>query len=347
MNFQQYCITPDKTILEALEKIDEGARGIIYVCDNNVLLGVATDGDVRRYILKNGNLSNRIEDIVNKAPIRVLNTNNCNKQALMRAKKITSLPVVNLKGELLSIEFLSEEPAYKNTDINMPVVIMAGGKGTRLLPYTQVLPKPLIPIGDKTITERIMEQFALFGCTNFKMIINYKKDLIKAYFKECVLPYELSFADETKFMGTGGGLKLLEGQIKSTFFMTNCDVIIRDDYSTILKEHQTQGNLVTIVCAVKTVDIPYGVIELDKDSRIKNMQEKPSFSYITNTGFYVIEPEFLQKIPKDTFIHITDIIQKCIDEKEKIGVYPISSNSWLDMGQFSGMENMISEFQKD
>jgi len=348
MNFQQYCITPEKTILEALEQIDKGARGIIYVCDiDNVLLGVVTDGDVRRYILKNGDLSNRVEKIVNKNPITVINTRNCDKQALMRQKKITSIPVVNENRELLSIEFLSDQPAYKNTNINVPVVIMAGGKGTRLLPYTQVLPKPLIPIGDETITERIIEQFTLFGCNNFKMIVNYKKELIKAYFKECDKKYNLSFVDEANFMGTGGGLKLLEGQINSTFFMTNCDVLIRDDYSTILQGHKKQGNLVSIVCAVKTVDIPYGVVELDKESKVKKMQEKPSFSYITNTGFYVIEPEFFKKIPSNTFIHITDIIQKCIDEHERIGVYPVSSNSWLDMGQYDGMKNMIGEFQKE
>lgn len=342
MILNDFIVKPNKTILETMEIIDKDGYGIAFICDDTgVLLGVVTDGDVRRYILKNGNLANTIISIANKRPKIHRANDNRPSNELMAEYNVKALPLVDDDNKLLSIEFLNKKKIYKKNDLHVPVVIMAGGKGTRLLPYTNVLPKPLIPIGEKTITELILEQFMEFGCSDFSMIVNYKKELIKAYFHDLVnKEYSLNFIEEPEYWGTGGGLKLLEDHIKETFFMTNCDVIIKEDYAAIYHEHKKNKNLVTIVCAIKQVDIPYGTIELDAQGAIAQMKEKPSLSFITNTGLYLIEPEFLQEIPKNTFIHITDVIQQCLKKGKRIGVYPVSNNAWLDMGQPEELKKM-------
>jgi NDP-sugar pyrophosphorylase family protein len=223
---------------------------------------------------------------------------------------------------------------------------MAGGKGTRLYPYTKILPKPLIPIGDLTITEHIMTKFVENGCHNFTMIINHKKEMVKAYFSENrPSNTALNFFEEDKFLGTGGGLSLVRSKIAETFFFTNCDIVILENYSTIYEHHKASANILTMVCATKTFSFPYGTVEVNKDGTIKALLEKPSYSFLTNTGFYIIEPQFLDHVPGDTFIHITDIIQKCIDQGQKIGIYPVSEDQWLDMGNHEDMEKMKDKFQ--
>ena len=217
---------------------------------------------------------------------------------------------------------------------------MAGGKGTRLYPYTQILPKPLIPIGEKTITEHIMSRFKEYGCSHFDMIVNYKKHFIKSYFLDNENTVDVDFIEETEFLGTGGGLRLLEGKYQSTIFMTNCDILIEEDYAKILEYHKKNNNIITMVCAEKNMLIPYGTVEISETGQALALKEKPRLSFITNTGFYVIEPEFLNMIPENTFIHITDIIQNCIDTGKKVGVYKILEEKWLDMGQMEEMERM-------
>ena len=143
------------------------------------------------------------------------------------------------------------------------------------------------------------------------------------------------FIEEKKFMGTGGGLKLLEGRYASTFFMSNCDILIEADYGEIVRFHRENKNLATMVCAMKHVTIPYGTVEVSSEGRAQRLKEKPELSFITNTGFYVLEG-----IPADTFIHITDIMQKYIDGGKQIGVYPIAEERWLDMGQMDELERM-------
>lgn len=341
MEFKAYVANSKFSILETMDFISKGAKGLAYVCnDDGELLGVVTDGDIRRYIVKNGDLKAFVSSLLNNKPIIKLQTDTTSPIELMKKNNVTSIPIVDNDNKLRSIEFLNSGRIYQDVKLNIPVVMMAGGKGTRLFPYTKVLPKPLIPVGEKTITEHIFDHFNVFGCNNFKVVVNYKKELIKAYFKEINSNYEIDFIDEPEFWGTGGGLKLLQGEINGTFFMTNCDVLIKDDYAAMLKLHKKNKNMVTIVCAVKKVEIPYGTIKMDNDGHIVEMLEKPTYSFITNTGFYIIEPEFLNKIPKDTFIHITDVIQNCIDAGENIGVYPVSNEAWLDMGQMDELEKM-------
>ena len=340
MNLSDFLVTKDKSILEVMRAIDNNAKGIAFICEKEQLLGVVTDGDIRRHILRKGSLDSKIEEIANFNPKYVTNEETVDYFAYMKNYSITALPVVNQDKKIITIRFLYDNKPLHNTDMNVPVVIMAGGKGTRLYPYTQILPKPLIPIGDKTITEIIMDHFEAFGCKHFDMIVNYKKNFIKSFFMDNERKRDLDFIEEADFYGTGGGLKLLEGRYTDSFFVTNCDIIVEEDYSNIMKYHKEQRNMITIVSATKNTVIPYGTIELNTEGQVVNLTEKPSFSFLTNTGLYVLEPSFLEKIPKQSFIHITDVIQSCIDQGEKVGIYPISEYAWMDMGQMEELEKM-------
>lgn len=344
MSLEKYLIGVDASIQEAMIQINQNAKGIVYVVEEKKLIGVITDGDIRRFMLqpefKEKDLHQNVLQIANKNPRFLLESQEKAVHNMLEKYKIRSIPIVDTERYITGIYFDGKKVEGEKEKIHIPVVIMAGGKGTRLYPYTQILPKPLIPIGDKTITEHIMEKFGHYGCENFSMIINYKKHFIKSYFEDYNHKHKIKFWEEKEFLGTGGGLKLLAGKIDSTFFMTNCDILIDEDYGKILKYHQRKKNLVTMVCAVKNLTIPYGTVELTKEGRAVKLKEKPSLSFLTNTGFYVLEPEFIQEIPDNTFVHITDIIQQCIDKGKRVGVYKIDEEKWLDMGQMEELERM-------
>ena len=344
MDIHNYIIEENISVIETMQKIDAGARGIAFVCRDRRLCAVVTDGDIRRYILRGGDLQSPVSGIARKNPICLTLCESGQAADVMHRYSITAVPIINSEHEIIDIRFWRDEIQSKKEDkkqsLNIPLVIMAGGKGTRLRPYTDILPKPLIPVGDKTITEHIMDRFAEYDCNHVIMIVNYKKNFIKTYFAEKEIKRDISFVEEQDYLGTGGGLRLLSGQIKETFFMSNCDIIVQANYSDILDYHKQSGNMVTMVCARKDFEVPYGTVYLDKDNQITKMEEKPHFDYHVNTGFYVIEPSFLERIPQDVFIHITDVIATCIRNGDRVGAYLIQPAAWMDMGQFDELEKM-------
>lgn len=337
--FKKYIISEDLTLLEAMKKINDGGKGIAYICENSKLLASVTDGDIRRAFLNSQNINEKVKNIGNYSPIFMLEKDKKHSKKFMEEHALTSIPIVNRNREVCDIIFMYGE-RKSTVKLNAKVYIMAGGKGTRLKPYTDILPKPLIPIGEKTITEHIMDRFSEYGCKEYHMIVNYKKALIKAYFGENDVERNVNFIDEKEFLGTGGGLRLINPNISETVFVTNCDILIKANYKEIYDYHKANKNIITMVCVKKTEVIPYGTIELDGTNTVKEIREKPSYSFNTNTGLYVIEPEFIDMIPVNTFIHITDIIQKCIEENKKVGAFFISEDNWLDMGQLEKLRVM-------
>ncbi len=347
LELKEYIVNLNATVLETLNRINENSREIAFVCDEErVFYGTVTDGDVRRYLLSGGEVGGSVMCVMNRTPyvIHYPKNENIDYEMIMREKVITAIPIIDNAGKLVdaisTYDYREEIPR-----IDVPVVIMAGGKGTRLRPYTDILPKPLIPIGNKTVTERIIDAFLENGCTRYYMIVNYKREFIKTYFQYGERNYTLTFVDEDEYQGTGGGLALLKGKINETFIVTNCDILIDDVYEKYLKEHKEKKNIVTIVAAKKNMQLPYGIMNVDENDELLEMEEKPKYSFLTNTGFYIIEPEFLEAIPDKTFIHMPDVIQKCMQEGKRVGVYQIEEEKWLDMGQFDEMEKMRQRFE--
>ena len=343
MDLQKFIVQENTDVIEVMRQIDTGARGIAFVCRGRQLCAAVTDGDIRRHIMANGSLTDSIMKIASVPPIFLEQGEENRAVDVMEKNYITAVPIVNENHEIVDICFWraeSHNPSKEKASLRIPLVIMAGGKGTRLKPYTDILPKPLIPIGDKTITEHIMDRFAEYDCKEVTMIVNYKKDFIKAYFKDVNTESKITFVEEEEYLGTGGGLRLLLDRLNSTFFMSNCDILIDADYDKMLQYHQTQGNLITMVCARRQFDIPYGTIQTDDEGLVTKLVEKPGFEYKINTGFYLIEPAFLQKIPDNTYIHITDVIDRCIAEGDKVGTFLIGDDCWMDMGQLDELGKM-------
>jgi NDP-sugar pyrophosphorylase family protein len=212
---------------------------------------------------------------------------------------------------------------------------MAGGIGQRLRPLTNVFPKALLPIGEKTMLEEIFERFGNHGCKEFYISLNYKAELIKFYIRNQNLIYQIEFFTENKPMGTAGSLSLLKGKINKTFFVSNCDILIDQDYSEILDYHYENKNEITVVAALKHYSIPYGTIETGDNGKLIELHEKPDFTFKINSGMYILEPHLLDELPENTFFHITHLIESIICKKRKVGVYPVSEKSWKDIGEWA------------
>lgn len=346
------CLDLDITIKEAIKKIDLNAKKTLFFCDENrVLLGVVTDGDIRRWILENKSLEEKISMAMNRKPIHLHYLKQSEAKEMMLQYKIEALPIVNDEGQIVHMVYWSdlfhERKSCSGKRMDVDVVIMAGGKGSRLYPYTKILPKPLIPIGEIPISERIINKFHEFGCQRFHMVVNYKKNMIKSYFSDVDRKYSLSYLDEEIPLGTAGSLFLFRNQLKESFFLSNCDILVDADYASIYDYHRKQKNKLTIVTSLKNYIIPYGVISISKDSQVISLQEKPENHYLVNTGMYVIEPEILQYIPEGEFYHMTDLIHQCMENGIRVGTYPVSEAAWLDMGEFSQMKIMREKLEEE
>ena len=223
---------------------------------------------------------------------------------------------------------------------------MAGGYGTRLAPLTNILPKALIPIDGKPMIEIIIDQFEKDGLNNFYLLLHKGSNLIKAYFEDLQPEYRVTFVKEKTPLGTAGGLSLLKGQIKKTFILTNCDILIRDNFSKILKQHTNDENLITIVTALRTFKIPYGVCNFENGGKLNNIVEKPDYNLFVNSGMYIIEPQVLDLIKENERRNMTDLIEEFNNKKMKIGVYPISENGWLDFGQWDEYKKAVNVFEE-
>lgn len=340
-----FLIFPEAAVVEAMQKIDANAKGILFAVDKNrKLIGVITDGDIRRWLIKTGELQGTVAQIMNKNPKMIYRKEIAFAEEFIEKHQITALPVVNSKGIVLDILFRGAvENARRKQKCNLkevPVVIMAGGKGTRLYPYTKVLPKPLIPIGDIPIMERIIDRFRDYGVRQFYATVNYRKNMIKSYFSESLSECDICYVEEDKPLGTAGSLSLIEEKFERPFIVTNCDILIQAQYDDIYAYHQQSGNELTIVTALKNIVVPYGVVHSSENGIIQSMEEKPKLSYFVNTGMYVLNPELLNDIPQDSFFHMTDLANKLLVEGRKAGMYPISEDSFLDMGEFEEMHRM-------
>lgn len=344
-------ITKDISIRDAMKQLDLTAGKVLLVVnDDNKLLGALSDGDVRRAILSGSSINDSVDGIFNKKPIYMLQTeyNEASAKHILIEKKIALIPIVD--NDMRIINFVTwdsvfsehgKENVFDGEPVDIPVVIMAGGKGTRMEPFTRVLPKPLIPIGEKTIVELIIDQFSFFGINDFYFTINYKGDMIKAYFNSIDHPYNIKFVREDDYYGTAGSLKLIEKEISETFILSNCDILVKADYSEVLKFHRRNESELTILSAIYHHQIPYGVIKFGKNGAVTEMLEKPERTSVINTGIYIINQSCLGLIPEKEVFHVTHLINKLIDMKRNVFTYPVNASDYIDIGQWEEYRKAI------
>lgn len=342
MNTRITEITIEKStsIIAALKQMDEKKHKLLLVLDQGLFYSLLSIGDIQRAIIANVPLEDPVSKIL-RPEVRVAKDTDDKEQikVQMLARRNDFMPIIDDNHRVIDVIFWDDlfdsKHDREKAQLNLPVVIMAGGQGARLKPLTNVLPKPLIPIGDQTMLEDIMDRFTDCGCHDFYLSVNYKAEFIKQYFDNLQNPaYNIAFFQETKPLGTAGSLHLLKNQINSTFFVSNCDIIIDEDYEEILNFHRQSSNEITVVAAMKNYAIPYGTLETGDNGRLKSIQEKPDITFKINTGMYILEPHLIDEIPENEFYHITYLIDKLVQEDRKVGVFPINEGSWTDIGNW-------------
>ncbi len=338
-SFEKFIGKHDLTLAAAMREIDENTNGILFLIDDSEkLVGCVTDGDIRRFLLAGGNLEDDIKKAANLHPRVAYSVEEA--KSLFDEKNFVVIPILDEAHRIIDLYNGKGAGERERHPLNVSVVINAGGKGTRLEPFTKVLPKPLIPVGDLPIIELIMKEYQTYQCDRFHIIVNYKRELMKAYFAESENRYDITWYDEASPLGTGGGLSLLKGKLDSTFFFANCDALLTANYERIMEFHREQKNVITMVCAYKNMTLPYGTVEMGVNGVIESMKEKPTMSFLTNTGIYVVEPEVVDDIEDNVPIGFPDIVAKQKQKGRKVAAFPVNESEWMDMGQLSELEKM-------
>ncbi len=334
------------TIKESLSILSKtGEKCLVIVDDKNKFLGTLSDGDLRKYILTGASLNDSISDIYQTNCIFFKEDDYSEETAkkIFSRKRIDLIPIVNSQNNVTKIVFWDDlllGTRHRKKKIKLPVVIMAGGEGTRLEPFTKVLPKPLMPVGEDTIIERIIEKFTSVGAECFYFTVNYKSMLLRAFFEELSPKYKVNFIHEKKPLGTAGGLNLLAKDIHEAFFISNCDIIVDCDYRDIYEFHTKNKYDLTLVASAKNYEIPYGTCDVS-EGKLKAIKEKPSLNYLVNTGLYILQPELIKLIPKNKVYNMTDLIEKMLSDQMNIGVFTVDENSWIDIGQWAEYKKAV------
>jgi len=347
---KKYLVDHRLNIREGIKKMDEVGIGFMVVTEeDDRIIGVFTDGDFRKAILKGVSLDDSILKIANR-DFKQLGPGYTEAEAreMFDGTIVHQVPVIE-KGTLLEV-ILKSDMSFKNAgpmvhgQLDLPVVIMAGGKGTRLEPFTHILPKPLIPINDKPIVEIIIDEYRKYGIEQFYLSVNHKSKMIKAFFEDQTVDYTIEYIEEDKPLGTAGSLKLVNQEMKTPFFVSNCDILIREDYTKIHEFHVNGDFELTMVASMQHYSIPYGVCEINSDGELLEIKEKPGFDFLVNTGMYLLNPGTLDHIPTDELFNMTDLIGVLQEKNFKVGVYPVSEKSYMDIGQWAEYKKVVKSF---
>ena len=343
LSISKLLIKEKATITDSLKQLGKtGLRCLIVVDEQKSYLGTITDGDLRREILKNKNFKKNIKSIYNRKST-FFTTNNFNissAKKIIEKKSLTLIPIINKKFKVVDYYNIFSKPSL-DKEKNL-VIIMAGGQGKRLQPFTSILPKPLIPIKGKPVIVHIMNLFKGKGLNNFVISINKKNNVLKSYLQELKTIYEFDFIEEKKALGTAGALKKIK-KTKKPFFLVNCDNIFKINPLDLLNFHNENNNFLTLVASIKNYEIPYGVCTLDKRNRFLEMQEKPNQSVLANTGFYICDPRILKILPKKNNFGMNELIDLIKKKKKKIGIFPIKDLEWQDTGNWFDYMKIIQK----
>lgn len=322
----------NSTIKNILSVLDKGAKGIAFIIDDtDKLIGTITDGDVRRAILSGANLQDDISSIVHRNPVCVSYDINREKIKDMFIKKaVKVIPVVDKNNrvvDLISINDILLPEGKEN-----PVIIMAGGLGTRLKDLTKEVPKPMLKVGHDPILQHIIANFKQYGYNKILISVNYKSEIIENYFQDgLAYGVKIEYIRENKRLGTAGGIKLAEDYIDKPFFVINGDIFTNLNVENMMKFHVKNKFDITVGTRKHLFQIPYGVIETE-NNYIKHIKEKPKIEYLINAGVYCLNPNLINLIPNNEYFEITDLIDICIKNGGKVGSYEIK-DYWMDIGR--------------
>jgi dTDP-glucose pyrophosphorylase/CBS domain-containing protein len=331
-NADRITVNDGASFKEAIQKINEEKSGIALVVNEKAcLIGVITDGDIRRSILKGITLEDRVTLAMTRNPITA--RPNYTKGELFRMMirhQISHIPVVDERTCLLGIVF--EDSLRRESLLTIPVVVMAGGLGTRLRPLTEKIPKPMLKVNGKPMLEGIIERFRDLGVEEFYISVNYKSEVIENYFGDgSPWRIKIQYLREKKRLGTAGSLSLLPKNFPSAFFVVNADIVTDLDFRAIYQFHRDNDADLSVAVKKFSYQVPYGTIEVEH-GRIVSLAEKPQIKKYVNAGIYILEPEIVPEIPADQFFDMPDLINRSINEGKVVSSYLIHG-TWVDVGQ--------------
>jgi dTDP-glucose pyrophosphorylase len=344
-DWKKTLISPSTKILGAMQIIDETSLQIALVLDSrSFLVGVVTDGDIRRGLLRGVTLEEAVEKIMKK-DFTTASVNDSRETILnlMKQKELRQIPILDEEGHVVALKVLSNmirPPAMDNF-----VVLMAGGQGTRLKPLTLDCPKPLLKVGSKPLMETILENFIEYGFHNFFISVNYKAEMIKEYFQDgSRWNINIRYIHEDRQMGTAGALSLIPEVSNKSIIIMNADLLTKVNFQHLLDFHQSHKAKATMCIRDYHFQCPYGVIRTDH-YRLKEIEEKPIHRFFVNAGIYVLEPDVLEFIPKDTCTDMTTVFERVVKEGHETVVFPIREY-WMDIGMVDDFERANGEYSE-
>ena len=335
-------INQNASIKQALKVIDKGAIKVaVVLSDDGLLLGMLSDGDIRRALLKGMSLDDSITGIINRDPV-VANINDTKERILELAneKKLHQIPIIS-NGKLIGIQDIREFLTPKNKPNK--VILMVGGLGTRLRPLTNDVPKPMLDVGNKPILHTIVENFAKYGYTDIIMCVNYKSEIIKEYFGNGdKFGVKIEYVLESKRMGTAGALSLLKERPKDDFFVMNGDLLTNVNFEYLHEYHKDSNALASICIRKYEMQVPYGVVNV-RANKVTSIEEKPMQSFFVSAGIYMFSPIVLDFIPKGVFYDMPTLFSELL--KQDFAVHPFFIREyWLDIGRMDEYRRANDEY---
>ncbi len=342
-DFRRTFIGTDDTLMTALQTINTNDVQVALVVDeNDCLLGTITDGDIRRALLKGSELTQSVESFMNKTPVTAsVNEPSETIFAMMRRLVIRHVPILDPDGQVIDIEVLGKKSIMPKRD--NPVVLMAGGLGSRLRPLTEIKPKPLLTVGGKPILETILESMVAHGFWRFYISVNYKADMIEDHFGDgSRWNVEISYLKENQFFGTAGALSLLPEKPAEPLLLMNGDILSNVNFHRLLTAHEKNESAATVCVYKHKSTLPFGVLDVE-DDRVVALQEKPVSHHLINAGIYVLSPEAINQIPENTEYNITDLLDQLIKDQQVVSAFPLHEY-WRDVGNHVEFERANREF---
>jgi dTDP-glucose pyrophosphorylase len=342
-NWQKITVSPQATIMQAMQVIDQNSSRIVLVvtADNN-LLGTLTDGDIRRAIMDHKALDSEVQAIMNPNPITVqIGTPLSMIRSIMEKKDLLVMPVLK-DGKV--IDLIQFKEFFSKPKIDNPVLLMAGGFGKRLGNMTKSCPKPMLKVGNKPIMETILISLVEAGFQHFYISLHYLPELIKDYFGDgSRWGVDIEYIYESEPLGTAGGLGLLPDLNNDLpLLVMNCDLLTKLDFASLINYHNVSKSDITMCVREFEYKIPYGVIETNGD-KLVGVVEKPTKSHFVNAGIYVVGQRALQSVDRNEYLDMPELINRCVSNQSSVQVFPVHEY-WLDIGQYDDFQQAQDDY---
>jgi dTDP-glucose pyrophosphorylase len=338
-------LNSNATIKEAMETLNATGVRIVLIADQEChLIATVTDGDIRRGLLRGINLEMSVTNIMNNSPIFVSpGLTKDEVHDILRHTGVLAVPIVDEQKKILGLETI--DCIDQDLETETLVVLMAGGFGKRLMPLTENVPKPMLPLGDSPILEHIVENLRMQGFKNFCITTHYKSEIIQQHFdQKKYVDINIDFIIEDEPLGTAGALFLLKNKVNSDFIVMNSDLLLKTNFRNLVAFHQKHKEIATICTKQYNYQVPYGVVCLE-NMAVSSILEKPTYSHLINAGAYCFNHSVFNYMPEKKYMDMPTLLQNIIKANKKVYAYPIHEY-WVDIGTLETLTRAREEYSE-